>query len=205
MAAVAVTSGLAACAGMYWSPLQFQGPLIEGNKRARSFISCDDRPMGISDSHYCVVAVEDHTGRKVNTDDIGESVNMYLGAIPQLAAWAPDARGNGHGSYGFPYTLHLVTISPVVVMAVPHGKGDIVENFNGGRDGGIVVRALQEEMRYRNPPPIRAGSFLFSPDLKIASREISAYDSRVELPLGTSVLVLTADDGVWKITRDSSR
>ena len=61
-----VFSGLAACAGMSWEPLEFQGPLIEGNKRARSFISCDDRPIGLSDGRYCIVAVEDHAGRKLD-------------------------------------------------------------------------------------------------------------------------------------------
>src|SRR5471032_1073741 len=111
----AMTIGLIACAGIFWEPLQFEGPLIEGNRRAKSFKSCDARPMGISDSHYCIVAVEDHTGRKVHIKDIGEAVNDYLGSVPRLAPWRPDAEGNpraGEAPPGnFAYTLHLLTIS----------------------------------------------------------------------------------------------
>jgi len=201
-----MTGGLTACAGMSWEPLQFQGPLIEGNKRARSFISCDDRPIGLSDGHYCLIAVEDHVGRKLETsNDISEVINSYLAAVPRLAPWAPDSRGNmryGNPSGRIPYAMHLLTISPLVVLAVPRVQGDVSDWCNGARQGCIVVRGVQEIVSYQNPPPIREGSFLFSPDLKITGLDVSSRESRIAVPLKTSALVLTANAGTWKVSRD---
>jgi len=123
--------------------------------------------------------------------------------VPPLAKWAPDGRGNRKaGSPQFVYNLYLLTISPIVVLAVPKVQGDRREQCNGGRDGCIVSRALDVDFYYRSLPPIRTGSFLFSPDLKIPYRELPASEARISLSVGASVLELNAEAGKWRISRD---
>ena len=150
-----------------------------------------------------MIAVEDHRGRKLETgDDISEVVDAYLTSLPPLAKWAPDSRGNRKSGVGrIPFNLHLLTISPIVVLAVPRAPGDGREPCNGGRDGCIVSRALQEHFFYRTSPPVRRGSFIFSPDLKITQRDVSTSEASLSIPLGSSALELTAAAGYWRVSR----
>lgn len=192
------------CAGTFWTPVQFDGPLIEGNKRAKTFYSCDDRPMGLSDARYCLVAVEDHKGRKVQTDrDIGEVLNSYLASVPTLSKWAP-TRKDGTSAYvpgGFPYDLYLLTISPIVVLAVPHVHGDRWDDSRGPYDSTVYLRATQRPIFQHLSPPIRSGSFWFSPDLKVNQQELPITDQHYSIPLDTSVLEFTAEASLWKVSR----
>lgn len=208
---------LTSCAGLVWENLSFEGPLIEGNRHARGFLSCGP---GSVEFHQCIVAVEDHHGRKVDTEDIENAVNSYLPNVPTLSKYVefdptykefrPAQKSSiyraAYTSYEIPYTLHLLTISPVVILSVPAESSDTAEEHGvrggGGRQGAMRNLAFDGYLVYKLPPKVRPGTFWFSPDLKVSETPINVDQGRYSIDLGSSTLNLIAEGGVWKVTRD---
>lgn len=196
--------GLYACAGFSWEKLNWEGPIIEGNIRAAAFKSCGG---GSVEFHTCIIALVDQNGTKLDTDnDIAEVVDSYLASVPPLSPWV--ARIKKWGSYPssefgrFPYRLHLLTISPIVVLAVPLDDREPRDQCNGAQTGCIYSRALDVTFSFNEPPKIRPGSFWFSPDLKIPQNPIPTDQTSVSINLGSSTLKLIPEGETWKVLRD---
>lgn len=200
----------AGCAfpGLIWSHKGIDGPLILGNKLAERLEKCDTGPSGISDVTYCKHAFVDHQGRKVDVvDDIQRRLDDFLALVPSIKPWVkvdqPPGSPRAPMSTRLPFRLHILTISPVVVLAVPRDASDT--DYCSGRffvQGCLPSRKLDTEPYwYKRPPKAVDGAFWFSPELGIAEKAVSRGVNTYEIELPGSVVKLTRTDSAWAVSR----
>lgn len=188
------TCYLASCAGLIWKDSGHPGPLIEGNQRPNAVYSCDEVSLAIADSKYCETAFVDHHGRKLDVYELGELIRTYRPNVPALATY------KGATSYRY----YLLTIAPVVVMAVPVVRGGSRVSCIGSLDQGCL-HDNTAPLNFRDRPDVLANSFWFSPDLKIPGRSIEDGAQTVVIPLGSSKLELISDGKSWDVRRNSTQ
>lgn len=182
---------LASCAGMVWREIDWPGALVEGNLRPNIVRSCDTVSLAIADSKYCEVAFVDHRGRRLRVYELLKLIEDYRANIPAIATF------KGVTSYRY----YLLTISPVVVMAVP---GEFRRSCNGSLNNGCLDDN-RAPLNFRDRPEVLANSFWFSPDLNIPGHPIENGAQTLVIPLGSSRLELTSDGKVWDVRRNAAQ
>lgn len=198
---------IAACKSYSSEKLTWQGPIIEGERRADAFKSCD---AGTTEARPCKILIVDRDGKELDTKkDVADVVDAFLPNVSALAAWAPVRQTLGASVPDFrgtfvPYRLHLLTISPIVILVNLLEKAEQQETCNGAKSDCIYSDALKMTLAVKDPPKIQLGSFWFSPDLKISHQLLPHGRIRHSICLGSSVLELLADGETWKVRRDFS-
>jgi len=99
-----------------WTPTTGAGPYLSGASFARVFQKCEQRLM--DGARQCKIAFEDEAGRKheIFHDLISELDDLVL-RIPEATTW--QRTKSSPAAIIVPYKLFLVTISPVIMIAVP--------------------------------------------------------------------------------------
>jgi len=205
---------LTGCAmpGLTWKMTEYTGPLAFGGKRAEVLNKCDLGPAFMSDVVACSWAFVDHKGDKVNaTDDVQSVLDDFMPSVDRLRPWVQVSTSSGSPAspsrQHVPYHLHLVTISPVALLVVPHQPGDDRSSCSRWpKDGCIPSRRFDlEPYWYQGEPRAVPGSFWVVPSLGITGQMINSVDSDVLLELPDSRIRLSPSQGVWRISREASR
>jgi len=205
-----VGGSLIACAvpGILWETTKWEGPLIEGNKRAAVVQRCDLGPRGISDVTFCDRAFVDHNGTKVDvTRDVRDAIDSSLSKVEPFVPWVKVPKPYGSPSAPergrLPYRLHILTISPLIVLAVPRDKDDT--DYCAGNvfvEGCLPTAKLSlEPYWWKRGPKVRAGSFWFSPDLSVLSQYLPDGQTSHIINLKGSRIDLAANGDVWHVKR----
>jgi len=192
----------------YWSSTEWQGPLIEGNKYAAIVERCNMGPTGISDVVHCDRAFVDHNGRKVNVQELRNGIDAYLPNVAPLVPWVKVDRGNKlspeaprHGRV--PYGLHILTISPLVLLAVPEDNSR--RAYCSGhifKQGCLpTARLMLEPYWWKPSPKVRPGTFWFSPELDVKVAYLTDDQPRHVIAAGASRLELNRQGDTWLVSR----
>jgi hypothetical protein len=198
--------------GIFWEKSEYQGPIIAGSVRADVFSKCDLGPSGLSDVVRCKWAFVDSQGQKINVSkDVLQHLDDYVLQVPLLKPWVkvPQSRGSPRASETglVPFRLHLITISPVVLLAVPRQVTD-PRDWCSGRyfEQGCLPSSVfdLEPYWYKRRPRAIEGSFWVIPSQNRPMELIKKVDVDVLLELADSKLRLSPRDGFWLVTREMS-
>lgn len=207
MTAIALLSG---CAGIVWEDTKWQGPVIDGNRSAAVVQSCSAMPQGLSDVGYCRRAFVDHMGRKVDVSrDVQGVLNAHVINVKEIAPWVavPQTYGSPRAARNerLPYRLHILTISPLVVLAVPRDQTD-----SDYCSGNIFVQGclpsekfILEPYWWLRTPKVRPNSFWFTPEMPSTVQYLPNDKQKHTIDLKDSTLVLIAKDGNWEVARNA--
>lgn len=196
--------------GTPWSQESYEGPLLIGDQHAKAFKRCSVAPPMMGRGH-CELAFLDHQGEKVLWTDVQEQTDSYLKTIPALAPWVGELRSDGTGvsmpsrrerPYRVPYKLHILTISPIVVLAVPRSEGDLDSCGVPSLDGCIPSPRTGSAFYYQDNIKVVRGSFVFSPDSPLQVLAIPNDTEHFEIGLQDSYLALIAEKGTWRVRRN---
>lgn len=186
--------------------------MLLGNSRAETLSRCAVVPAYMSRGP-CEKVFVNHRGEKVSARDLQEGIDSYLKSIPALAPWVGEIRKDGSGvtkphrreaPYVIPYRMHILTISPIVVLAVPKSQND---QFNycsvPGKQGCLSSPRTDAAFFYRGDIRVEPGTFWFSPDMPVGATVIPSDVKQFEILLPDSQLELVAIDGVWNVRRNA--
>jgi len=157
--------------------------------------SCDTVSLAIADRKMCMVAFQDHEGRKLGDYDLINLIKEYRANVPEIKSHKGVTN----------YRYYLLTIAPIVVMAVPKPEGTYASSCVRLELAQGCLYDNYFTLNFRDAPPVMANSFWFSPDLKIPGRPIEVDAKVIDIPLGSSTLKLTSDGQQWSIRRDEVR
>lgn len=196
--------------GTPWSRTDYTGPQLFWLNRAAVVTRCA-AVSGFMSRGPCEYAFVDHRGQKVLWTDVQNAIDEYLPKVALLAPWVGARPGALSRS---PYELHILTISPIVVLAVPRrDPSPFEDDYCGGeiyKNGCIPTRKMPlGSYWYQRDPLIGAGSFWFSPTLSsgVTFLPDDALTYTIELPDSHIKLVAkpnikTIHQGnVWSIDR----
>lgn len=197
--------------GTPWTENVEMGPSLMGSQRAKVLRRCAALPSYMSRGP-CEEAFVDHRHEKIPTLDIQEKIDTYLKKITALSPWVGEVRKNGTGvtmpyrreaPYIIPYRMHILTISPIVVLVVPKDKNDQF-NYCGapGKQGCLSSPRTGAAFFYRDVIKVAPGTFWFSPDMPVEANYIPNDAKHFEIRLPDSKIELVAKDGVWDIQRN---
>lgn len=197
--------------GTPWTTEKEEGPLLLGNQRAQTLRRCAVVPAFMSRGP-CEEAFVDHKNDKVGWLDIQEGVDAYLKSIPVLAPWVGERRKDGPGfttpyrreaPYRIPFKMHILTISPVVVLVAPNPNDQFNYCSVPGRQGCIPSPRTGAAFFYRDNIKVVPGSFVFSPDMPMEVTTIPSDAQRFEIRLPDSQLEMVAKNGAWEVQRNA--
>lgn len=148
----------------------------------------------------------DHTGKEIDTQTIRKTIDAYLPKVKPFEQWVLIAKSQSeHSRYTskFPYKLHLLTISPIVVLVVPISPSERFGcNGQSGRDGyissGLLLPACY---RYLEPPSVAQGSFWFSPEDATGIHYLPDEKDSITIQVNGSSVDLAKSDGHWLVMR----
>lgn len=131
------------------------GPVIDKTNRVPALGAC--RKMGLYMA-TCDLIFKDKANRLIDSKQIVSQLDKTALQIPAFAKWVvktPNQRIN------FPYRMHLLTISPAVVLVVPAGNNEpscsTVYDQACLQSQAFYLQAYW----YNDAPQVRADSFWF--------------------------------------------
>ncbi|MBL8387362.1 MAG: hypothetical protein JNK17_04045 [Hydrogenophaga sp.] len=150
--------------------------------------------------NYCDLLFEDLNGRRVDGHRIRSELDRIASALPPLSRWVKPVEG--HDDSELPYDMHLLTISPAVVLVVPREAKRPLNCPSVYHDGCIQSEAFRAHSYwYRSSPAVRAGSFWFSP-AQPGMNPINESAAENVIAVDRALLRLTAIRGEWRVIRD---
>lgn len=207
-ALAALVSGCGSTIGKRWEAVSQADSPKYHQKRAQIFSRCRHGSF-MSDAPRCEYAVLEQSGRYLKIrDDIVKVSDRFLIARPEFAQWVKKEISYGYGSAHtleqFPFEVHVLTTSPLVLLAVPFDRKTYVcKNDDLSRFGCWQSERL-DRLSYslQLKPSVASGSFWFMPEQKGSEMHlIDANQTTISVPLGDSSLTLSAEDGVWEVSR----
>lgn len=110
-----------------------------------------------------------------------------------------------HGKDGrdFPYKMHLLTVSPAIVLVVPRTAAERFSSCSGLIwPGCIQSQSFRgNDYWFQGEPLVRSGSFWFTLEKpgQTFALDASVQETRIETP--QAGLKLLAENGTWKVQR----
>lgn len=198
---------LMSCAtpGVFWYNTAHSGPLIPKGERPQIQEKCGTVGAMSSRGSNCQNAFIDQDGRRNDINDIIRRIDAHLQNVPQLAPWITPWPSNGSVNKGrAPYKLYLLTISPIIIFAVPEADG---KTDSCGSDifrvGCLPSRSLnQNAYWFREAPPVLPGSFWFSPDFSSGVVPIILVSQTYQITNTNVALTLSIQNEHWVVSRD---
>lgn len=149
----------------------------------------------------CAYAFIDSRGDKVDILQLVQRLDRRAEQVPELKQWV----GRGNRNYrpdSFPYKLHLLTVSPAIVLAVPR---------TDGTPAGLCWTLLFEGCAqshafsgngywFRESPRVVPGSFWFSLDSR-GTNELVGGQKEVEISHEGALLRLSDGGETWRVVR----
>lgn len=148
---------------------------------------------------YCDLLFEDLRGRRVNGNRIRDEMDRIASSLPPLSRWVAPVEGRRDSE--LPYDMHLLTISPEVVLVVPREVRRRSNCPSMYQDGCIQSKAFRAHSYwYRSSPKVRSGSFWFSPSQPAVNPINEAAETVIAVD--GAALRLTAVQGEWRVIRE---
>ncbi len=149
---------------------------------------------------YCDLLLEDQHGRRLDGHRIRSELDRIASRLPPLSQWVRPVEG--HDESELPYDMHLLTISPAVVLVVPREAKRHRNCPSVYHDGCIQSEVFRAHSYwYRSSPKVRAGSFWFSP-AQPGVNPISETAAENVITVDRAVVRLTSIQGEWQVIRD---
>jgi hypothetical protein len=176
------------------------GALNAGGARPNVLYRCG--PSGFLAGPTCDYAFTDSFGKSIRIWPLLGELDFFTEQLPVLRPWLNKVE---HGKDGrdFPYKMHLLTVSPVIVLIVPRTAA---ERFSSC--GGVIWPGCIQSQSFRGndywfqgEPLVRDGSFWFTLEKsgQTFALDASVKETRIDIPQAT--LKLLAENGVWKVQR----
>jgi len=179
----------------------YDGPITVADKREPIMGGCNQLVMY---ANTCDYIFTDLRGRRRDAARIGRDLDAVAATLPQMSPWANLAEDRLRARRDLlPYEMYLLTISPEIVLVVP--RGNAPTRFCGGpfHYGCIQSQVFRgNSYWYRDKPPIRPGSFWYSPDIPGAHNLDANGKREISLQVGGAVVRLLAEGEEWKVWRD---
>ena len=195
--------------GTPWSMVDKDGPLLLGNQHALTLKRCAII-SGFMSKGPCEVAFVDHKKRKVAWNNIREKIDAHLNSIPEFEPWVSIAREDSSSCMAYrrevrcriPYKLNLLTISPMVVLATPYSN-KMRLYCRGPPEGGCISGRSHNSYFYRGSIDVIPESLIFFPEEPFGVVPIPNDTQHFEIQLPDSSLILDAENGQWKVSRNA--
>ncbi|WP_029524287.1 hypothetical protein [Polaromonas glacialis] len=182
-----------------------------GNDLARIIEKCDLGPGFMSDVTRCKLAFVDFRGSKIDVnDDVQKLLDDFMPQVAKLKPWVKVERLNRspEASLGtrLPYRLHILTVSPVVLLVVPREPNDTEYCAGRGLEEGCIRSRVfdLEPYWYKRQPRVAEGSFWVAPALGVTFKQIDTSAGHAFIDLKDSRLRLASRGGAWCITREAA-
>jgi hypothetical protein len=197
-----------ACGGIGpWHDLPHKGPWLHGRTEARMIERCEG-PMPMSDAVRCETMIIGENGERIAPGPIFDAIEASIATVPELAAQYEPRNYTGRSKPRSTHKLFLLSVEPAVVFAVPWGDhpGWITEGCTL-RTSCAPSRVLPFNAYWlRENPPVKPGSFWWSPQVPGQVTHISADATQLEIVVSDLRLLMKAGgDGLWRVERPNSR
>lgn len=213
---VACVCMLTACGvivpGTPWKDTGASGPVIAGGQRAQKMIRCAAFEQFMS-SGPCEEAFIDDQNNYLMLREVRDSADAVLGELDATKRWVGKKREGLSGydrpsrtkpPYTLPYRMHLLTISPIVVLVVPEVDG-VKQKPNycsvPDKEGCTFSPSTDAAFFYKERPKITPGSFWYSPTFEPGAHPIDVNNPKVVINLPRAALILIAQNGEWSVVR----
>lgn len=170
------------------------GPIAMGIKRQAVLGSCRQVFMH---SGTCDLIFTDSRGFRVDGHRLAQTLDQTAKQIPPLSRWLSRSLDD---ESKLPYELHLLTISPAVVLAVP-ATSQRLRCSSVYAQGCIQSQGFRSQAYwYRAAPTIRPGSFWYVAGSD-APQPVEVNSGKVTITSTGVELELSADGGSWLVRR----
>jgi hypothetical protein len=192
-----------------WTENQIDGPWSAPDIHSREFkreYFANFMDDGVTSDKEWTTA----TGSHLNAYRVADSVEHYLKKRGYLDQWPQSQAGVGDYILRVaPYTFHIVTIDPTVVIMVPHNFGNPRDNRSSGDIVGwppkqsFTSDRMLNYIQYGTSFPYSTNILWFSPDRSSAPAEPSRLgDSELEIVGKHIKLVMKKDGDLWITQRE---
>lgn len=200
---VAALGLVAGCASSdtSWVLTTGAGPYLSGTLFARVFQKCEQRLM--DGARQCKLAFEDEAGKKheVFHDLISELDDLVI-KIPEANAW--EKTKSSPAEIKVPYRLFLVTLSPIIVVAVPAPPLVTEQCWSDAPRGNCLRSYIANNNGYSlsTTIPVVAGTLWLSP-LSTASRNLVPTGvDQYDFPIAGVNAKLIRQGDSWRFVRE---
>jgi hypothetical protein len=183
-----------------WTPIAGTGPYLSGTSYAHAFRKCEQRLM--DGARQCAIAFEDEDGLKheVFHDLVGELDGLVM-KVPGANLW-PKTRSYP-AELKVPYKLFLVTISPIIIVAVPAPPLQTEHCWVDAPDGKCLRSYIAASNGYSlsTAIPVVEGTVWLSSASAAQGRTIPIQVGEYKFPLDGVDANLIQKDGIWNFFR----
>ena len=142
IASAAVVAGCVSY-DLEWTRRSGFGPTIGQGVKAPVFQKCEQKLM--DGARQCALAFEDARGQKIDVfRGLVPAVDSYLQNLPEFQSW-PKSNGLPVQTK-IPYKLHLLTISPAIVVLVPSPPAQLAKCWVDAPEGKASVHMSRSAM-----------------------------------------------------------
>jgi hypothetical protein len=149
----------------------------------------------------CSYAFVDSQGKYIDVFHLVGLLDRRARKVPQLQPWIAKADQRADVVTP-PYQLHLLTVSPAIVLAVPSAAGGKPNPCNTLLFKGCAQSQTFRGSGYwfRTDPRVAAGSFWYTLEDALV-RDLDEVLPSQQIEFEGALLRLAAKDGVWQVLR----
>lgn len=192
--------------GLVWQTADINGQIIgalsTGNTRPLVQQNCGTSKFMSPHGTTCSFAFIDYSGSRVNIFELLDRIDKVAERIEALRPWI-NKISDRKDERLFPYRMHLLTVSPAIVLVVPRPSAEIHESCGFLlRTGCIQSQSFRgNSYWFRGNPSVQNGSFWFNLDEpKVINPLIS--QSNIQITSGGATLRLVMNNSEWLVYRD---
>jgi hypothetical protein len=200
---------LAGCGvpGLVWKQADIGGPVVGAlnTRDDRPLVQerCGTPPFMAPHGTTCAYAFVDSNGRRVDIDDVRSRIDSMAEKLPPLKPWINKDRDH-QVDRRFPFSMHLLTISPAIVLVVPvlppNRPATCGELYRSGCIQSYSF--LGQSYWFRGDPSVQEGSFWFNADVGGSMMPVDVHGETFTIASGTATLRLVRSANVWVVHRD---
>ncbi|MRW92048.1 hypothetical protein GJ699_18805 [Duganella sp. FT80W] len=199
---LALLISFSGCVGydLSWKPIEGAGPYLSEGVFAKAFQKCEQRLM--DGAPQCRIAFEDEFGNKQEVfHDLVSELDRLVLKIPESNTWGRTR--SVPVEVKVPYKLFLVTISPIIIIAVPAPQLKTEACWSDAPRGQCLrsYTAYNNGYSLSNSIPIVDGSVWLSPATTKSVHPIPSGVDEYAFPLDGIDAKLIQEDGIWKFFR----
>jgi hypothetical protein len=193
--------------GLVWQQADINGEVVgalnAGNARPPVQQRCGTPPFMAPHGTTCAYAFVDSTAKRVDIFDLLKRVDLVAEKLPQLRPWLNKINDRKDERL-FPFKMHLLTVSPAIVLVVPRSRTQ--EHESCGfllRTGCIQSQSFRGNAYwFRGNPRIQDGSFWFNVDEPNSIVSLEVGTGSLTIASSGATIRLVPSGGEWLVHRD---
>lgn len=206
--AMLALSGCWGVPGLVWTTTIDKGMTVEGalnigNKRPPILERCGTTAL-YANGPTCARAFVDSFGRRIDMAELRAELDADGEGIQQFQPFISKVGGRKESQ--LPYRLHILTISPPIVLAVPQNNrfsAPICGSSPILKSGCIQSMSFAGQAYwYRESPMKTVGSFWYSPEIPERTFPIDINLNNLEINVRNARLTLHSEGNFWKVSRE---